>query len=204
MYRCPSAPPERDPLGSHLSSYVAIAGVGEGDALRPGVWSFDRFITFPEMTDMGTMFLFLETSAGNGPWPAAGKPTLRALDENAPYFGSDGQFAGFHGGVGTIAAFVDGSVRGLTRTLTPACFKTWPRSAQQGADQGMRRAHVPIRARSVFSSQAGSPPPGPCPHRRQTPAEDATWRLFPCRTRHGRHNARPITAARRLRPCPDR
>lgn len=122
-FRCPSQWRETDSLGRSTTPYVGVAGVGEGDGLRPGIFSFERVIRFPEMTNLDTTFLFLETSADNGPWPAAGRPTLRSLDTAEPYFGIDGQFASYHRGIGTIAAFADGSVTAINANIDPRVFE---------------------------------------------------------------------------------
>lgn len=122
-FRCPSQWPETDAQGRILTAYVGIAGLGEGGQLRRGVFSFENVISLPAMTDWETTFLFLETSVSNGPWTAAGRPTLRSLDAGEPYFGIDGQYASYHRGIGTIAALADGSVMGINANMDPRVFE---------------------------------------------------------------------------------
>jgi hypothetical protein len=123
VFRCPSQGRETDALGRYTTPYVGVAGVGKDDAFHPGVFSFDRVIRFPEMMDLGATFLFLETSTSNGPWPAAGRPTLRSLDAAEPYFGIAGQFPSYHRGIGTIATTVDGSVMAIDASIDPRVFE---------------------------------------------------------------------------------
>lgn len=114
-YRCPSAFPRTDAQGRYVTAYVAIAGVG-GDSFRRGVFSFDRPIRLPDIPNRSATLLVVETRASNGPWPAAGWPTLRTLDgAGESYLGPGGPFAGYHPGIGTIAAFADGRVSGTQR-----------------------------------------------------------------------------------------
>jgi hypothetical protein len=123
-YHCRSMRSSRDGQGRDLTPYVGVAGFGEDSPQGRGLFSFDRLTRLADIPDLGATLLIAETGVDNGPWPAAGRPTVRALDRaGAPYFGPDGQFTGHHRNIGTIAAFADGSVKGLDADLDPRVFE---------------------------------------------------------------------------------
>jgi hypothetical protein len=134
LFLCPlnsSRAPEDRP---GLTHYVGIAGVGENapqlarQDRRCGVFGYDRKITFQDITDgRETTMLAVETMKDNGPWNAAGWPTLRGLvPPRRPYLGGEGQFSSRHAhrsGFATNVAFLDASVRPLTPTIADDVFE---------------------------------------------------------------------------------
>lgn len=68
--------------------------------------------------------VIIETAAANGPWRAAGPPTMRALDPaRLPYLGKRRQFGGLHRS-GALVGFADGSVRFIRESVEPRVFES--------------------------------------------------------------------------------
>jgi prepilin-type processing-associated H-X9-DG protein len=123
--RCPGFP-ERPPASTLVPThYVGIAGLGTdavalppGD-VRAGFLGYERKVRFEDLGHhTSSLLVAIETVQTNGSWTAAGPPTVRGLDLDAPpYLGRDGQFGGTHSG-GANALFADGSVRFLGEALS--------------------------------------------------------------------------------------
>lgn len=108
------------------TTYVGLAGIDPDAPLLPktspraGFFGYDRVLSRKDIT-AGISFTLMvtETARDNGPWIAAGEPTLRSLapdEEN--YIGPGRPFGGLHA-EGLNALYVDGSVRTLSNN-TPA------------------------------------------------------------------------------------
>jgi type II secretory pathway pseudopilin PulG len=135
--RCPSNATNAalDPVG--LTDYIGISGVGPDAAefalCYPGAGFFgcQRRLKLEDIKD-GTenTLVVAETNRDNGPWTAGGFPTTRGLDPaRGPYLGTGGQFGSGHrsctgwfslsSAVITNVVYADGSVRGLTDSVSP-------------------------------------------------------------------------------------
>jgi hypothetical protein len=113
-----------------ITNYVGISGIGADAALLPkespraGFFGYNRLLR-QEDIKAGTSYVVMltETIVDNGPWLAAGRPTLRALSTDAArYFGADYPFGGLHHG-GANALHVDGSVLLLGDEMNPQVFR---------------------------------------------------------------------------------
>ena len=123
--QCP-AYPSRPPVSTLAPShYVGIAGLGADAADLPaedpraGFLGYERKLRAKDLqgcTDR--LLLAVETAHASGSWMAAGPPTVRGLDPDAPYLGAAGQFGGLHR-KGVNAVFADGSVQLLAASLAP-------------------------------------------------------------------------------------
>ncbi len=121
-------PPDR----RGLTTYVGITGVGPDaarlpkDSPRAGFFGYDRTVRDGDVKP-GTSYLIMltETAVDNGPWLAAGLPTLRevpAADDMSP-FGPGRPFGGLHRD-GAYVLHVDGSVLFFTDTMQPEVFRS--------------------------------------------------------------------------------
>jgi hypothetical protein len=139
-FLCPSNPNRSAAGWPPPTHYVGVGGVGRGAAAQPlgypgaGVFGYDRCTRLQDIKDgTANTLLLIETARDNGPWTAAGPPTVRDLDpEGGPYLGERGQFSGRHRSdagwlpwppYATCAAFADGAVRGLTDSMRPELFE---------------------------------------------------------------------------------
>lgn len=117
----------------NITHYVGITGVGEDSATlkrkhpRAGFFAYDHPTRFADVKDgTSNTLLFIETMHENGPWAAAGMPTLRWIDPGVKQpMGREG-FGIVHsdtrwnwGGIKFSAnlALADGSVR---RVMNPS------------------------------------------------------------------------------------
>jgi prepilin-type processing-associated H-X9-DG protein len=125
-----------------VTNYVGIAGIG-GDyaASLPiadpwsGIFGYDRICRPKDITNgLSNIMAVAETLTDNGPWTAAGRPTVRGLDQDGlPYLGKDGQFNSGHytrsyftwtkHSYTTNILFADGSVRPFADDIDPATFE---------------------------------------------------------------------------------
>lgn len=127
LFRCPSDHPAAE---SNLCNYVGVAGAGPdaatlgGKDRRAGVFGYARTTKEEEVKDgTSNTLLFLETTAGLGPWAAGGPATVRGVDPgDDPPIAKGGAFGVVHsdtswnwGGIRPLAhaALADGSVRAL-------------------------------------------------------------------------------------------
>jgi hypothetical protein len=142
-FLCPAHPDfggEPPPGRTH---YVGIAGIGADAAELPpthsraGVFGYDRRITYQEVTaGISETLLAAETmwgngaagqgrpsaEAGNGPWAAGGRATVRALEPmEVPYTGRGRPFGGLHPGIVNVL-YVDGSSRPFRDDAPPEQF----------------------------------------------------------------------------------
>jgi prepilin-type processing-associated H-X9-DG protein len=101
FYQCPGAPdfdPHSRPGQTH---YVGVAGVGDDAAYLPrddpyaGFFGYNRTLTLdsvivpsnnPQIKGTSYKMMLLETTQHNGPWLAAGQPTLRGVDFDPTFF----------------------------------------------------------------------------------------------------------------------
>jgi Protein of unknown function (DUF1559) len=125
---CPSKFSRAESRQSNITHFVGIAGVGSdaaalpADDKRAGLFGYDRVFSFDDVTD-GTeqTVMLIETGLDNGPWLAAGQPTVRGFDATCePY--ATYQFGGFHRGIAN-AAFADGAVRRLHYRISAKSFE---------------------------------------------------------------------------------
>jgi prepilin-type processing-associated H-X9-DG protein len=77
---------------------------------------------------MANTVVVMETNRENGPWTAGGFPTVRGLDPaGRRYLGAGGQFSSGHSSWAWLSSshtvtnvvYADGSVRGLTESVSP-------------------------------------------------------------------------------------
>lgn len=126
IFRCSADPSPSPSDKASLTNYVGISGVGADAAeLRlgyPGVGFFgcQRKLKPADITDgLANTIAVLETNSDIGPWTAGGLSTVRPLDPaTAPYLGVGRPFSSGHRGC-TQAAFADGSVHALTKSIQP-------------------------------------------------------------------------------------
>jgi hypothetical protein len=103
------------------TQYVGMAGVGlDAAALKrddpgAGVFGFDRGVARKEVTAGNSYtMMVLETARENGPWLAAGAPTVRGLEPELEHYCGPGRpFGGLHYHC-TNVLWVDGSARPLS------------------------------------------------------------------------------------------
>src|SRR5579872_4279639 len=137
LFCCPANPNKAGPDSASFTHYVGIAGVGpdaaEWGPHYPGIGVFgcERRTRFEDITDgLAATLMVAETARANGPWTAAGTPTVRGLDPaGGPYFGAAGQFSGTHRyspnvfvtrlPLATNVVFADGSVRSFSEAVSP-------------------------------------------------------------------------------------
>jgi prepilin-type processing-associated H-X9-DG protein len=112
------------------TSYVGVAGLGE-DALslpagsdRAGAFGYDRQLKLANIPNTSSLLLAVETAQVQGAWTAAGPPTARGVELDAPaYLGPGAPFGGLHRG-GANALFADGSVRFVSDSVDPDVFRS--------------------------------------------------------------------------------
>jgi prepilin-type processing-associated H-X9-DG protein len=129
-FLCP-AHPGLDPHATPgLTDYVGMTGIGADSALLPrddpraGFFGYEREISEKDLGG-GLTFTMVatETTLHNGPWLAAGDPTLRGLDrQETPYVGPGRQFGGCHA-KGLNVLFADGSCRFYNASVEPLAFE---------------------------------------------------------------------------------
>ena len=81
----------------------------------------------------------LETTLDNGPWIAAGFPTVRGIPDVDPLLGPGAPFGGCHAG-GLNALFVDGTVRFKSNSIDPALCRTERPHRNESEDTARRSA----------------------------------------------------------------
>jgi prepilin-type processing-associated H-X9-DG protein len=73
---------------------------------------------------LANTMLVAESGRVFGPWLHGGLATVRGLDPSQkPYVGPGRQFGGLHYDGRANVAFVDGSVRALSKTVSPKLFE---------------------------------------------------------------------------------
>jgi prepilin-type processing-associated H-X9-DG protein len=109
--------------------YLGVSGLGEEAVTVPaqdpraGFFGFERRLTRTDIAQQSSRLLVaLETSRASGAWTAAGRSTVRGLDEEGPWLGASAQFGGNHPG-GANALFADGSVRFVRESVDPQVFR---------------------------------------------------------------------------------
>jgi prepilin-type processing-associated H-X9-DG protein len=127
-FLCPNHPsydPASRPAPAH---YVGCAGVGLDAATLPkgaeraGFFSYERVLRRSDLTaGYSHTLMVLETASENGPWIAAGFPTVRGVPAVDHLIGLDAPFGGCHAG-GLNALFADASVRFQSDTIEPKVF----------------------------------------------------------------------------------
>jgi prepilin-type processing-associated H-X9-DG protein len=128
-FLCP-AHPSLDPRATPgWTDYVGMTGFGPDSALLPkedpraGFFGYDREVGEKGLGG-GLAFTMVatETTLRNGPWLAAGDPTLRGLErQDTPYIGPNRQFGGCHA-KGLNILFADGSCRFTNASVEPLAF----------------------------------------------------------------------------------
>jgi hypothetical protein len=136
---CPS---DRNHTESPLPSstnYVGIAGLGQAAAELPlkdsraGFFGYDRVLRTQDLKKGLSGTLAIGEVVECGPWTAGGWPTVRGIvPRDQVYLGEREQFTSFHRDGSLIArtnpvvvyfAFADGSVRALTKSISPPVFE---------------------------------------------------------------------------------
>jgi prepilin-type processing-associated H-X9-DG protein len=125
-YHCPgypNQPPQSTLVPSH---YVGIGGLGADAAVLPlqdsraGFFGFEREINLTDIEGhTSTLLMAMETLHVSGAWTAAGRPTVRGLEQaGVPTNRADREFGGIHSG-GMNALFADASVRFIRDSADP-------------------------------------------------------------------------------------
>ena len=124
LFQAPAAP-NYDPLGSAITHFVGIGGVGADavglsrDDPRAGMFGHDRGVRPSEVTrGLSYTLLVLETAHENGPWIAGDFPTARGVGAATDSLLGPGLPVGGVERGYTQALWADGSVRAL-RDGTP-------------------------------------------------------------------------------------
>src|SRR5262249_34843274 len=138
-FLCP-ANPERGGDGKLPSPthFLGIAGLGNDAAdlsltdARAGFFGYDRRLKCEDIKDGTSTTLAVSEAMDGGPWTAGGRATVRGLaPDDVAYLGAGGQFASLHRGsrifswsppIVTNVLFADGSVFGLTASVSPQVF----------------------------------------------------------------------------------
>jgi prepilin-type processing-associated H-X9-DG protein len=115
-----------------------MAGLGKQPWILPrdsddrGVWNADLQTQPGDITrGEGHVGLLIESAQANGPWTAAGLPTLRGFDpKGPPPVGPAGQFGGWHAG-GANVVYVDEHLQFLSdrvdsHVFAPLCLIARP------------------------------------------------------------------------------
>lgn len=138
-FMCPSNPNRADASLPGATHYVGISGLGLDAAeltlsdRRAGFFGYDRVLSDKDISDgLSTTMAVAEVTDAR-PWTAGGPATVHGVVPGArPYLGEGGQFSSFHRGGGVLAwrrpvvthvIFADGSVRGLTPSISPQVFE---------------------------------------------------------------------------------
>ena len=129
VFLCPAHPtyePGTRPAPTH---YVGCAGIGEDAAGLPkgndraGFFGYSRVVRDADLVaGASNTLVALETTRGNGPWIAAGFPTVRGIPDTEPLIGFHAPFGGCHAG-GVNALFADTTVRFVNENIDPKVFR---------------------------------------------------------------------------------
>lgn len=126
---CPASNHPRGQDGLNWTSYVGQSGVGKDSALLPkgderaGYMGYERSLKRDDVArGMAELLLVIETCKENGPWIAAGTPTLRPLVETGDCIGPGRAFGGLHGH-GASALMGDGATRFISDRINPVVFR---------------------------------------------------------------------------------
>ncbi len=134
VFLCPNHPTYDPPVRPAPTHYVGISGEGMDAVLLPlrderaGFFGYDRVLR-PSGVAAGMSYtlLSLETTSDNGPWIAAGFPTVRGVPDNVDRLvGFGAPFGGCHSG-GMNALFVDGSVHFQNENIDPKVLRSLAR-----------------------------------------------------------------------------
>jgi prepilin-type processing-associated H-X9-DG protein len=139
VFLCPSNPNYEPPVRPAPTHYPGIGGDGADAALLPkgdpraGFFGFDRVLSrtdrdFP--SGISRTLMVLESADRNGPWIAAGFPTVRGIPDVVPLLGRGAPFGGCHAG-GANALYVDGSARFVSDTVEPAVLHSESRLVRE-------------------------------------------------------------------------
>jgi hypothetical protein len=125
IFRCPTDPTVSPADAASLINYIGISGVGADAVERrlgyPGVGFFgcERTLKIEDIKDgLANTIAVMETNSDIGPWTAGGFATVRPLDPaKVPYLGTGRPFGSGHRSC-TQAAFADGSVHALPKSMS--------------------------------------------------------------------------------------
>jgi prepilin-type processing-associated H-X9-DG protein len=152
--RCPANFGEKDLNKPQDTHYVGVTGIGSESSSLPAYYPLTGFFGYERQTELKNIYgpasstmMVIETKVDNGPWIAAGRPTLRGLEPSKPYLGHEGQFATNHyydsvifGAsfpVKTNVLFADGSVRSLTQSMNAEVFEAMSTVGGEGRHDSM-------------------------------------------------------------------
>ncbi len=124
-----------------VTNYVGLTGVGPDAARLPkddpraGFFGYDRVVRDDDIK-RGTspLMILTETTVDNGPWLAAGRPTLREVPAEGPYLGAGRPFGGLHRG-GANVLHADGSVQFLNEAIDAEVFRSLTVLRRENADE---------------------------------------------------------------------
>jgi prepilin-type processing-associated H-X9-DG protein len=128
VFQCPSYPDRPSDSPFAPTHYVGVGGLGADAASLPlkdrraGFFGYQRPLTADDIKDCAGLIMVMETGRVSGPWTAAGRPTVRGLEDDSPYIGAGGQFGGAHGKVVNVV-FTDGSVRSMEESTNPSIIE---------------------------------------------------------------------------------
>jgi prepilin-type processing-associated H-X9-DG protein len=115
-----------------VTHFVGLSGIGPNAAELPtsspraGIFGYDRRVRRQDLTaGLSCTMMIVETTYHNGPWLAAGEPTVRELaPDETHYIGRGRPFGGLHSG-GLNVLWADGSVRWVSDRVPPEDFRTF-------------------------------------------------------------------------------
>ncbi|MSR32082.1 MAG: DUF1559 domain-containing protein [Gemmataceae bacterium] len=130
-YLCPAVTKDRAVNGESCTAYLGISGLGQDSAIQEtvdaqsGYFNHNRVFRLKDFTrGMGNILQAMESNHQNGPWMAAGEPTLRFIPMQASKcIGPGLPFGGCHTG-GAYGLLADGSVRFLPGGIDPAVLRS--------------------------------------------------------------------------------
>ncbi len=137
VFLCPNNPNYHPPVRPAPTHYVGCAGVGADAASlkladeNAGFFGYDRVLRRNDVSaGISYTLMALETAADNGPWIAAGFPTVRGIPDDDRLIGLNAPLGGCHAG-GMNALFVDGSVRFESDGIDPKVLRALARIARE-------------------------------------------------------------------------
>jgi hypothetical protein len=160
-----------------VTHFVGMAGVGPDAPYyakndpRAGIFGYDRNTTLADIKDgtSNTIYMIQVDSSVAGPWIAGGGATVRGTSEQGDDVGKRGGFLAPHlGKQGTWIIMADGSVRYVTKDISPDVFKAMCTMA--GGEPKPDLNSVAPETKFASAPVAAPPPAAAKPEEKKAPA----------------------------------